>query len=96
MSKFYQCIQSYGPSFMTKFCSALYLENLFTNIFAKSKFAWRGIMHACSAFIFISVFNEFFLCANSTNGTPRSVRHIWGYPVCLCPTKGTPGVWVTR
>ena len=33
--KFRQCIQSYGPSFMTKFCSALYLENLLTNIFAK-------------------------------------------------------------
>ena len=35
MGKFYQCIQSYGPSFMTKFCSALYLENLLSNIFAK-------------------------------------------------------------
>ena len=35
MGKFYQCIQSYGPSFTTKFCSALYLENLLTNIFAK-------------------------------------------------------------
>ena len=37
MGKFYQCtcIQSYGPSFMTKFCSALYLENLLTKIFAK-------------------------------------------------------------
>ena len=35
MGKFYQCIQSYGPSFMTKFCFALYLENLLTNIFAK-------------------------------------------------------------
>ena len=35
MCKFYQCLQSYGPSFMTKFCSALYLENLLTNIFAK-------------------------------------------------------------
>ena len=35
MGKFYQCLQSYGPSFMTKFCSALYLENLLTNIFAK-------------------------------------------------------------
>ena len=35
MGKFYQCIQSYAPSFMTKFCSALYLENLLTNIFAK-------------------------------------------------------------
>ena len=30
MGKFYQCIQ-----LMTKFCSALYLENLLTNIFAK-------------------------------------------------------------
>ena len=27
--------QEYGPSFMTKFGSALYLENLLTNIFAK-------------------------------------------------------------
>ena len=36
IGKFYQFIQSYGPSFMTKFCSALlYLENLLTNIFAK-------------------------------------------------------------
>ena len=35
MGKFYQCIQSYGPSFMTKFCSALYLESLLTNIFAQ-------------------------------------------------------------
>ena len=35
MGKFYQSIQSNGPSFMTKFCSALYLENLLTNIFAK-------------------------------------------------------------
>ena len=35
MGKFYQCIQSYGPSFMTKFCSALYIDNLLTPIFAK-------------------------------------------------------------
>ena len=35
MGKFYQSIQSYGPLFMTKFCSALYLENLLTNIFAE-------------------------------------------------------------
>ena len=35
MGKLYQCIQSYGPSFMTKFCSALCLENLLRNIFAK-------------------------------------------------------------
>ena len=35
MGKFYQSIQSYGPSFMTKFCSVLYLENLLKNIFPK-------------------------------------------------------------
>ena len=35
MDKFRQCIQSYGPSFMTKFCSALYLANFLPNIFAK-------------------------------------------------------------
>ena len=35
MGKFHQCIQSYGPSFMTKFCSTIYLENLLRNIFAK-------------------------------------------------------------
>ena len=35
MGKFYQCIQSYGPSFMIKFCSSLYLETLLRNIFAK-------------------------------------------------------------
>ena len=33
MVNFIKCIQSYGPSFMTKFCSALYLENLLTKIF---------------------------------------------------------------
>ena len=35
MGTFYGCIQSYGPSLISKFCSALYLENLLTNIFAK-------------------------------------------------------------
>ena len=30
MGKFYQCIQSYGPSFMTNF-----VQNLLRNIFAK-------------------------------------------------------------
>ena len=34
MGKFYQCVQSYGP-FMTKFCSALHLENSLTNLFAE-------------------------------------------------------------
>ena len=35
MGKFYKCIHSYGPSFMTKLCSALYFENLLTKCFAK-------------------------------------------------------------
>ena len=51
MGKFYQCIQSYGPSFMTKFYSALYLENLLTNIFAKLNLRGGVFMHACSSFI---------------------------------------------
>ena len=45
MGKFYQCIQRYGTSFMTKFCSALYLENLLTNIFTKSNL--RGGESSC-------------------------------------------------
>ena len=54
MGKFYQSIQSYGPSFMTKFCSALYLENLLTNIFANLNL--RGgvsCMPAALLFLFI-------------------------------------------
>ena len=61
MGKFYQCIQSYGPSFMTKFCSALYLENLLTNIFAKLNL--RGgvsCMPAVLLFHFISTFKYLF------------------------------------
>ena len=47
MGKFYQCIQSYGPSFMTKFCSALYLENLLRNFFAKLNLrGWVSCMPA--------------------------------------------------
>ena len=58
MGKFYQCIQSYDPSFMTKFYSALYLENLLTNIFAKLNLGYHGrvscmpaallFLHRCS------------------------------------------------
>ena len=61
MGKFYQCIQSYGPPFMTKFCSALYLENLLTNIFAKLNL--RGgvsCMPAALLLCYVLVFN--FLC----------------------------------
>ena len=52
MGKFYQCIQSYGPSFMTKFCSALYLENLLTNIFAKLNLC-GGVSCMPAALLFI-------------------------------------------
>ena len=55
MGKFYQSIQSYGPSFMTKFCSALYLENLLTNIFAK--FLHGGVSCMPAALLL-----NFFLC----------------------------------
>ena len=61
MGKFYQCIQSYGPSFMTKFCSALYLENLLTNIFAKSNLG-GGVSCMPAALLFcIFYLTEFFL-----------------------------------
>ena len=55
MGKFYQNIQSYGPSFMTKFCSALYLENLSTNIFAKLNLR-GGVSCMPAALLFIYVF----------------------------------------
>ena len=43
---------------MSKFRSALYLEHLFTKTFCafvQNKFAWRGIMHACSTFMLIVI-----------------------------------------
>ena len=55
MGKFYQCIQSCGPSFMTKFCSALYLENLLTNIFAKLILR-GGVSCMPAALLFIYLF----------------------------------------
>ena len=55
MGKFYQCIQSYGPSFMTKFCSALlFLENLLTNIFAKLNL--RGGVSCMPAALLLKIF----------------------------------------
>ena len=54
MGKFYQCVQSYGPSFMTKFCSALYLENLLRNIFAKLNLR-GGVSCMPAALLFIHV-----------------------------------------
>ena len=44
------------------------------------------------------MFNQFFdeipLKANiiASDGTRVLRRHIWGYSVCLCPIKGTPGL----
>ena len=55
MGKSYQCIPSYGPSFMTKFCSALYLENLFRNIFAKLNL--RGGVSCMPAALLFSIAN---------------------------------------
>ena len=59
MGKFCQCIQSYGPSFMTKFCSALYLENLLTNIFAKLNL--RGGVSCMPAALLLMLDNRFYL-----------------------------------
>ena len=55
MGKFHQCIQSYGPSFMTKYCSALYIENLLTNIFAKLNLR-GGVSCMPAALLFIYIF----------------------------------------
>ena len=57
MGKFYQCIQSYGPSFMTKFCSALYLENLLRNIFAKLNL--RGGVSCMPAALLSSICSQY-------------------------------------
>ena len=42
------------PSFMTKFCSALYLENLLTNIFAKLNLC-GGVSCMPAALLFFTV-----------------------------------------
>ena len=42
-----------------------------------------------SDFYFLSLFSLKLLCANRI--APDG-RHIWGYSVCLCPIKRTPGV----
>ena len=60
MGKFYQCIQSYGPSFMTKFCSALYLENLLRNIFAQLNL--RGGVSCMPAALLFTLCRNMFLC----------------------------------
>ena len=62
MGKFYQCIQSFGPSFMTKFGSALYLENLLTNIFAKLNL--RGGVSCMPAALLSSMQKSFAIVRN--------------------------------
>ena len=62
MGKFYQCIQSYCPSFMTKFGSALYLENLLTNIFAKLNLR-GGVSCMPAALLLVNVFVSLYLLA---------------------------------
>ena len=61
MGKFYQCIQSYGPSFMTKFCSALYLENLLTNIFAKLNLR-GGVSCMPAALLYLHFYYQSSIC----------------------------------
>ena len=46
-------------------------------------FTFRGVRRD---FYFYRIFNDIRIVPD---GTPRS---IWGYPVCLCPTKRTPGL----
>ena len=84
MGKFYQCIQSYGPSFMTKFCSALYLENLLTNIFAKLNLR-GGVSCMPAALLF---FYEITLCKQNS---PR-----WDAAFCCVTTGAMLFAYVAR
>ena len=47
---------------------------------------------------FLSHFLMKFLCANriAPDGTPRSAAIHLGFTICLCPTKGTPGLYELR
>ena len=71
MGKFYQCIQSYGPSFMTKFCSALYLENLLRNIFAKLNL--RGGVSCMPAALLFCYANSTILLHSKSNFQPLAI-----------------------
>ena len=74
-----------------------YLTNGFSHHYqlGESTFIFRGDR---SNFYFLSQFSIKFLFANriAPDGTPRSgASHLgiyWGYTVCLCPIKGTPGL----
>ena len=64
-----------------------YLTNGFSHLYqlGESTFLFRGVK---SDLYFIFLFSMKFLQANII----VLRRHIWGYAVCLCPIKETPGV----
>ena len=89
MGKFYQSIQSYGPSFMTKFCSALYLENLLTNIFAKLNLR-GGVSCMPAALLFehvllLQIINYYFLYTHSNChlASPKVIKSMTNSPFAL-------------
>ena len=61
----------------------------------ESTFLSRGIR---SNFSFLFHFSMKFMSAKriALDGTPRSAASpvIWGYSVCLCPIKRTPGLYL--
>ena len=79
MGKFYQCIQSYGPSFMTKFCSAHYLENLLTNIFAKLNLR-GGVSCMPAPLLFLLLWGSFYEPHQEKTG----LRHFQPGPTQTC------------
>ena len=70
-----------------------YLSNGFSHHYQLGEFTviFRGVR---SDFYLLFHFSMKFLCANriGPDGTPRSAASHRGYAVCLCPTKGTPGL----
>ena len=67
-----------------------YLMNGFSHSYhlSQATFVFRGLKND---FYFLSHFSLKFLFANriAPDGMPG---HIWGYAVCLCPTKRMPGL----
>ena len=97
MGKFYQCIQSYGPSFMTKFCSALYLENLLTNIFAKLNLRGGVSCMPAALFFFNYVLRLFQDCFGSYEmGQSDSRWAKTGEPQEKPPGTATSRTWLGR
>ena len=73
-----------------------YMTNGFSHHYhlEESTFIFRGVRS--DFYFFISFFDEISLCKQNSPrwdmGRRVLRRHIWGYSVCLCPTKGTPGL----